>query len=77
VYINICVSMYNYMSVFIGVGICVCMIMLVCVCVNVCTCVFMFTCVRLVAWYSITDPFGEIRTCYRRFRFVPVMGPIH
>ena len=40
--------------------------------------VFMCTCVRVcsVAWQSVLDPFGKIRTRYRRFGFVLVVDPI-
>ena len=30
----------------------------------------------MVVWYNVTDQFGEIRTYYRRFRFVLIMNPI-
>ena len=45
----------------------------VCLCMGVCS--YEFMC--LVAYYSDTDPFGGIRTHYRRFEFGLIMSAIH
>ena len=60
---------------------CVCVLVHVCVCrwvyvYSVYICIYISSCV-LVAWYSVSDSFGEIQTCYRRFGLMFVMNPIH
>ena len=53
-----------------------------CTCMCTCACVCIYACARCVLQRFRThsrdaDLFGKIRTCYRRFRFVPVMNLIH
>ena len=61
--VGICVSMW-YVYVYGYIPVCVY------ICILVISCVWM----RVIA---ISDSFGEIRTCYMRFRLVAVMDPIY
>ena len=51
----------------------------ICMCIPVCGCVNVYVreFICLVACYSDTDPFGEIRARCRRFRLVFVVSPIY
>ena len=53
--------------IYIVMGIIICMCLIMCMYV----CMYVYVCVS-VACYSNTNSFGEIRTRYRKFRFVPV-----
>ena len=90
---HVCVCIYNmYVCVYscvhthTHISMYVCMYVAVNVCMHVwCACVGMHMCecvnsplsLYMVAWYSDTDLFGEIRTRYRRLGLVFVMDPRH